>query len=151
MTRQTKKLTILSADFAVGTYLTPQLLSMAKTLGYASVINTMPAPDSVLEDIGANALANNARNCGMEYHQFSVGNIGIISEDDIAGFQDLLDELPKPILAFSRTGLTATALWAASMVDTMDWEEIVMSAERAGLDISFLINSPAVPSLSKVA
>jgi len=150
MTTQTKKLTILSADFAVGAYLTPQLLSIAKTLGYASVINTMPAPGSVLEDIGANALANNVRNCRMEYRQFSVDNIDTIGEDDIAGFKDLLDELPKPVLAFSRTGLMATALWAASMVDTMDWEEILMAAERAGQDISFLINTPEIP-ISKVA
>jgi len=150
MTTIIGKLTILSTEMAIGPALTPKALRFAKTLGFASVINAMPSTGADLEDANATEMAMLVRQCGMEYRQFSGTGIENIDEAEIAGFKSLINELPKPVFVYSQTGLRATALWAASMTDVMERDEILAAAKRAGQDISAFLNAQTFP-MSKVA
>lgn len=51
-------------------------------------------------------------------------------------FGKLLEELPKPVLAYCRSGMRCTTLWALSNAKTMDRASIVQTAANAGYDIS---------------
>ena len=63
-----------------------------------------------------------------------------ISDVDVAAFGKALDELPKPILAYCRSGTRSTVLWALSeAARKRPIEDILSAAARAGYDLSGLI------------
>jgi len=51
-------------------------------------------------------------------------------------FGKMLEELPKPVLAYCRSGMRCTTLWALSNAKTMDRASLVQIAANAGYDIS---------------
>jgi sulfide:quinone oxidoreductase len=61
-----------------------------------------------------------------------------VSDADGAAFAKLLDELPKPLLAYCRTGTRCTVLWALSQAPQQPAGEIMLRAMRAGYDLSRL-------------
>ena len=58
-----------------------------------------------------------------------------ISDEDAVTFGKLLEELPKPLLIYCRSGLRSTALWALSQSGKLPVEDIVETAATAGYDI----------------
>ena len=58
-----------------------------------------------------------------------------ISDADAEAFGKLLDELPKPVLVYCRSGMRSTTLWALSQAGTLPVEEIVEAAATAGYDL----------------
>jgi len=66
-----------------------------------------------------------------------------ISDADAEAFGKLLDEVPKPALAYCRSGMRSTALWALSQAGKLPVEDIVETAAKAGYDIK--------PFLSRLA
>ncbi len=67
-----------------------------------------------------------------------------ISDDDAETFGKLLDELPKPALAYCRSGMRSTALWALSQAGTQPAQDIVKAAAVAGYDLK-----PFLPRLTR--
>ena len=67
-----------------------------------------------------------------------------ISDEDAATFSKLLDELPKPVLLYCRSGMRSTALWALSQAGTLSPEDIVEAAAMAGYDLK-----PFLPRLMR--
>ncbi len=62
-----------------------------------------------------------------------------ISEADVQAFGKLLDELPRPLLFYCRTGMRSTALWALSQAGKVPVEDIVETAAMAGYDLKALL------------
>jgi sulfide:quinone oxidoreductase len=62
-----------------------------------------------------------------------------VSDADGAAFGKLLEELPKPILAYCRSGTRCTVLWALSEAPRRPHKDIVLQAMRAGYDLTGLI------------
>ena len=58
-----------------------------------------------------------------------------ISDADAEAFGKLLDELPKPVLVYCRSGMRSATLWALSQAGTLPVEEIVEAAAMAGYDL----------------
>ena len=58
-----------------------------------------------------------------------------ISDEDALTFGKLIEELPKPLLVYCRSGLRSTALWALSQSGKLPLEDIVGTAAMAGYDI----------------
>jgi uncharacterized protein (TIGR01244 family) len=67
-----------------------------------------------------------------------------ISDADVAAFDSALKELPKPVMAYCRTGMRCTALWSLSQAGKLPTQEILQKAMRAGYDMS-----PIAPRLEK--
>ena len=68
-----------------------------------------------------------------------------ISEDDAASFREALEELPKPVLAYCRSGTRSSVLWALSEAGKRPIEDILSQAAQAGYDLS-----PLRPRLEKM-
>ena len=51
-------------------------------------------------------------------------------------FGKILQELPQPVLAYCRSGMRCTTLWALANAKTIDRASIVQTAANAGYDIS---------------
>ena len=80
-----------------------------RSAGFRSVICNRPDGESsdqpAFEDIAAAA-----RELGLEAHYLPVEPNGI-GDADVAAFGALVDTLPKPILAYCRSGNRAGMLW----------------------------------------
>ena len=93
----------VAPDVCVAPQLTPEAMAEAARAGFRSVVNNRPdfeyGPDQPTNAaIEAAALA-----AGLEYRFLPVGPSSQTHEQ-IAAFAQLLDELPRPILAFCRSG-----------------------------------------------
>ncbi len=103
----------VSADVCVAGQLTPEAMAEAAALGFKSVVNNRPdfehgPGQPTAAEIGAAAQA-----VGMQYRHLPV-NGGYQSAEEIASFANLLAELPRPLLAFCRSGARSTRLYTAS-------------------------------------
>lgn len=61
-----------------------------------------------------------------------------IRDMDIDDFAKAYEALPKPVLAYCRTGTRCTALWSLSQAGTRDLEEILNMAADAGYNMAGL-------------
>ncbi|MGA9764841.1 MAG: TIGR01244 family sulfur transferase [Rhodomicrobium sp.] len=59
-----------------------------------------------------------------------------ITDEEAAVFGKLLDELPKPVLAYCRTGSRCAILWALSEARRRPFKEVVLAAMGAGYDLT---------------
>jgi len=104
----------VAPDVCVAAQLTPQAMAEVARLGFKSVVNNRPdfehGPDQPRNaDIEAAALA-----AGLQYRHLPVDG-GYQSPEQIAAFAVLLHELPRPLLAFCRSGARSTRLFAAAL------------------------------------
>lgn len=93
----------IAADVCVAPQLGPDAMAEAARSGFRSVVNNRPdfehGPDQPTNaDIEAAARA-----AGLEYRFLPVAG-GFQTPEQIDAFADLLSELPRPLLAFCRTG-----------------------------------------------
>jgi len=103
----------IAPDFCVAPQLEPAAMAEAAAAGFKSVINNRPdmegGPDQPLSaDVEAAARA-----AGLEYRHLPV-NGAYQSPEEIAAMRALVDSLPKPILAFCRSGARSTRIYAAA-------------------------------------
>jgi uncharacterized protein (TIGR01244 family) len=103
----------VAADVCVAPQLQPESMAEVAAAGFRSVINNRPdfehgpnQPTSA--QIEAAALA-----AGLEYRFLPVDG-GYQSAEEIAAFAALLRELPRPLLAFCRSGARSTRLFMAA-------------------------------------
>lgn len=61
---------------------------------------------------------------------------GKVTAEHGAQFAQLMNELPKPVLAYCRSGLRSTTMWAFTQVDKKPMAEILDTAARAGYNLS---------------
>ena len=61
---------------------------------------------------------------------------GKIRDDDVRAFAQTMRELPKPTLAFCRTGTRSATLWSLSQAKYLPITDILVSAKAAGYDMS---------------
>lgn len=123
----------LTLDVAVAEQLTAADIGAVAAAGFRSVINNRP--DGEAPDQPASArLAAAATGRGLEYGYQPVVS-GQITAADAAAFGRLLSELPRPVLAFCRTGTRSSILWALSEAARRPPEEILRSAAAAGYDL----------------
>ena len=61
---------------------------------------------------------------------------GQISDDDVDSFSQSMRELPKPTLAYCRTGTRSATLWSLSQANNLPVSDILSSTKAAGYDMS---------------
>ena len=103
----------IAPDVCVAPQLSPEAMAEAARAGFRSVVNNRPdfegGPDQPTNaSIEAAALA-----AGLVYRHLPVAG-GYQSPEEIAAFAQLLAELPRPLLAFCRSGARSTRLYAAA-------------------------------------
>ncbi len=103
----------VAPDVCVAPQLTPAAMAEAARAGFKSVVNNRPdfehGPDQATSaDIEAAAVA-----AGLQYRHLPVDG-GYQSPAEIAAFAELLRVLPRPILAFCRSGARSTRLYMAA-------------------------------------
>jgi len=88
-------------------------MAEAARAGFRSVVNNRPDFEHGPQQPTNAAIEAAARAAGLEYRFLPVES-GYQSPEEIAAFAQLLKDLPRPILAFCRSGARSTRLYMAA-------------------------------------
>jgi sulfide:quinone oxidoreductase len=108
----------LSKDFAIASQLEPGDLERLSEAGFAAVICNRPDAEGPAQPTFAEIEAE-ARQRGIEARYLPVVP-GKVTEEHGTAFAALLTELPRPVLAYCRTGNRAETLWKLAKVGEPD-------------------------------
>jgi uncharacterized protein (TIGR01244 family) len=100
----------VAADVCVAPQLTPDAMAEVARAGFRSVVNNRPDFEHGPDQPTNAAIEAAARAAGLEYRFLPVGS-GYQTPEQIAAFAQLLDELPRPLLVFCRSGARSTNLF----------------------------------------
>jgi uncharacterized protein (TIGR01244 family) len=103
----------IGPDLSVTPQLDPDAMAAVAEAGFHSVINNRPDFEGGPTQPTSAAIEAAARAAGLEYVHLPVAP-GYQSPEEIARFGELLQTLPKPVLAFCRTGTRSTKLYVAA-------------------------------------
>ena len=100
----------VTEDFCVAPQLTPAAMAEVAAAGFRSVVNNRPDFEHGPDQPTSAEIEAAARAAGLQYVHLPVAG-GYQSPEEIARFAELLATLPRPILAFCRSGARATRLY----------------------------------------
>lgn len=103
----------VSNDVCVAPQLEPDALAWLAAQGFKSVINNRPDFEEGPTQPTSAAIEAAARAAGLAYAYLPVSP-AVQSPEEIARFGELLETLPKPILAFCRSGTRSGKLFQAA-------------------------------------
>lgn len=127
------KIAILTPNVSVISQ--PEVADIAQLAdrGYRSIIGNRPEGETADQpkwrDLKAAATAR-----GMEAVQIPVV-ASTITEADVRKFVQALERLPKPIVAFCRTGTRSALLWALANQGNLSLDERIAIAAKEGYDL----------------
>ena len=103
----------LSADVCVAPQLDPDAMAWAAQAGFRSVVNNRPDFEGGPDQPTNAAIEAAAKAAGLAYAFLPV-HPAVQTPEEIARFAQLLNDLPKPILVFCRTGTRSGKLYRAA-------------------------------------
>jgi uncharacterized protein (TIGR01244 family) len=103
----------IAPDVCVAPQLTPESMAEAAQAGFKSVVNNRPDFEHGPNQPTNAAIEAAAQAAGLEYRFLPVQS-GYQSPQEIEAFARLLEELPRPMLVFCRSGARSTRLYAAA-------------------------------------
>ena len=104
----------LSADVAVAPQLDPEAMAWAAQAGFKSVVNNRPDFEAGPDQPTSAQMEQAARAAGLAYAYLPV-DPSVQTPHEIARFAELLNQLPKPVLAFCRSGNRSSRLYRATL------------------------------------
>jgi sulfide:quinone oxidoreductase len=71
--------------------------------------------------------------------QYLPAETGKVRDEDGKAFGQLLHTLPGPVLAYCRSGMRSTTMWALSQAGVTPLPQILETAQKAGFDLNALV------------
>ena len=100
----------VDADLSVAAQLQPEDMPALVAAGFRSVINNRPNLEGGQSQPASSQLEAAARDAGLDYRYLPVPPAGHTSEQ-ASSMATAVEALPKPVLAFCRTGRRSAALY----------------------------------------
>jgi len=100
----------IAPDICAAPQLTPEAMAEAAAMGFKSVVNNRPDFEHGPDQPTSAAIQAAAEAAGLQYRHLPVAG-GYQSPEEIAAFGRLLEELPRPLLVFCRSGARSTRLF----------------------------------------
>lgn len=100
----------IASDICAAPQLTPGAMAEAAAMGFKSVVNNRPDFEHGPDQPTSAAIQAAAEAAGLQYRHLPVAG-GYQSPEEIAAFAQLLEELPRPLLVFCRSGARSTRLY----------------------------------------
>ena len=83
-------------------------------------------------------LADMAKKFGIEARHIPISG-GLVQDEDTAAFESALEEMPKPILAYCRTGTRSATLWSLAKAGSLPVADILSATKKAGYDMAGVV------------
>ncbi|MBN9672648.1 bifunctional protein tyrosine phosphatase family protein/NAD(P)/FAD-dependent oxidoreductase [Roseibium aggregatum] len=127
----------INTQISVSPQILPEDLAEIAQQGFRSVICNRPdgegADQPTFEEI-----ETAAKKLGLESRYLPIV-AGKVRDEDADAFEDLLNALPKPVLAYCRTGTRSATLWSLSQADSQPVADILAQTKSAGYDMSGVV------------
>ncbi|MEK8025376.1 MAG: hypothetical protein RLY78_636 [Pseudomonadota bacterium] len=104
----------IAADVCVAPQLTPEAMAEVARAGFKSVVCNRPDFEHGPDQPTAASVQAAAEAAGLQFRFLPVAG-GYQSPEEIAAFAALLKELPRPLLAFCRSGARAEKLYLQAL------------------------------------
>jgi sulfide:quinone oxidoreductase len=127
----------LSDDFSVSPQIEVREVDALVQAGFKSVLCNRPDG----EEYGQpeyDDVARAAEAAGLEVRSVPIVS-GMVTPQAAEDFAQALEEMPKPILAYCRTGTRCTMLWSLVKFDDLGGDEILKATQEAGYDMGGLV------------
>ena len=119
---------------AVSPQITPQDMTAIKEAGFRAIICNRPDGEGVdqpsFEEIEAEA-----KKVGLAAAYVPVTS-GMVRDEDVESFGAALKDLPRPVLAYCRTGTRSATLWSFHESKKRPMHEILAATKAAGYDMN---------------
>jgi uncharacterized protein (TIGR01244 family) len=103
----------IAPDVCVAPQLGPEVMPALAEAGFKAVVNNRPDFEGGPDQPTSEAIEAAARAAGLAYLHFPVAG-GYQSPQEIERFAQALKTLPRPLLAFCRSGARSTKLYMAA-------------------------------------
>jgi len=122
-------------DISVSPQISAADVGEAARQGFRAIVNNRPEGEDPAQPAGAEIEAA-ARAAGLAYVALPVR--GGPTPDQVETMGRLMDELPRPVLAFCRSGTRSIMTWSLSQAaaGARSREELIRLARDAGYDLS---------------
>ena len=127
----------LAPALSVSEQILPSQLAELKAAGFRAIICNRPDGEGSDQPLFAE-IKRAANAVGIEAHYLPAES-GKVTDEQGAAFGKLFETLPKPVLAYCRSGMRSTTMWALSQAGQHDLPHIVESAKKAGFDMKGVI------------
>lgn len=127
----------LVTGLSVSPQILPADLPAIAAAGFRAIVCNRPDGESADQPLFAE-LARAAQEAGLDAHYLPAVSGQVTDEQGVA-FGTLLTILPKPVLAYCRTGMRSTTLWALSASSQQTPSQIILAAQQAGFDLKDVV------------
>lgn len=127
----------LSTELSVAPQITAADLAAIAAAGYRSVVCNRPDGEAA-DQPGYAEIERAATAAGLAV-RFLPAESGKVSDAQGRDFGALMAELPKPVLAYCRTGMRSTTMWALSQAGTLALPQIIERAAKAGFKLEGVV------------
>lgn len=128
----------LSDAISVASQISPADLKDIAAQGFKAVVCNRPDGEGSDQPSFAE-IEGAARGAGLVARYVPVAT-GKVSDEDVQAFGTAMADLPKPVLAYCRTGTRSTTLWALNEGARRPAAEIAEIAKAAGYDVSGVLS-----------
>lgn len=127
----------LTAELSATAQILAQDLKAAHDAGFRSIVCNRPDGEGA-DQPNFDEIERAAHLHGLQSRYLPVES-GKVTDEQGTAFGALMAELPKPVLAFCRTGMRSTTMWALSQSGQMPLPQIVETAAKAGFDLKGVV------------
>lgn len=124
----------ISDDLSVSPQILVDDLQALADRGFRAIVCNRPDGEGADQPV-FQEIERAAENLGLQSRHVPV-TAGKVNDDDVAAFGAAMRELPKPVLAFCRTGTRSATLWSLSEADQRPLAEILTATRAAGYDMA---------------
>jgi sulfide:quinone oxidoreductase len=127
----------LTGEISVSPQILASDVNAIKEAGFRSIICNRPN-DEGADQPEFSEIERQAIESGLQI-RYLPAESGKVTDEQGVAFGALMAELPKPVLAFCRTGMRSTTMWALSQSGTTALPQIIELAAKAGFDLKGVV------------
>ena len=128
---------LLTAELSVSPQIAVEQVDAIAAAGFRSIVCNRPDGEGADQPL-FREIERRALDAGLQAHYLPVES-GKVTDAQGAAFGALMAQLPKPVLAFCRTGMRSTTLWALSQSGRLSLPDIFARAANAGFDLKGVV------------
>ena len=129
----------ITDELSVAPQISAQDVPAIAAAGFRAVICNRPDGEAS-EQPCCQEIADAVKAAGLAWRSQPVRSGGVTREDAVA-FAALMDALPKPVLAYCRSGTRCATLWSLSQAGKRPLPDILARTRAAGYDMTAVMQN----------